>query len=220
MVSLMAVALASLILPTALYSVLARSPQDTTSAVLGLSRGIAIVLLVLYYIYLYFQLKSPANFFDLEEGDNQDQETQEGQVLGPVASGALLLLVTVLVSVCAESAASSIDPIVEMLPVTKAFIGFVLLPMVSIAAEPATAIIAAYNNKVDLAIDILIKSSMQITLFVMPLMVLLGWIIDRPMELHSGFLEIVAFFVAVFVVNLLVQRGKINYLGGMICVGT
>ena len=64
--SLMAVALASLILPATLYVVLQRSVANTKIAILGLSRGIAIVLLILFCIYLYFQLKSTPNFFDLE----------------------------------------------------------------------------------------------------------------------------------------------------------
>jgi Ca2+:H+ antiporter len=219
MLSLMAVALASLILPATLNTVLQKSAADTKDAILGLSRGVAIVLLILFCIYIYFQQKSPANFFDIEQCEGEDAEdSPEELVSNPLTVVLALLLIIVVMAICADNLVGSIDSIVEMTHVTKGFIGFVILPAVSNTAGPATAIIAAYKNKLDLAIDIVIGSIMQITLFVMPFAVMLGWVINQPMQLEFGFLETLCFFLGVFVVNLLVQGGKINYLGGVICV--
>ena len=90
--------------------------------------------------------------------------------------------------------------------------------MVGSTAAPSKAVITAYNNRLDRAIDVVITNVMQITLFVMPSVVLLGWAIDQPMQLEFGFLETLCFFLSVFVVSLLVHDRKINYLGGAVCI--
>jgi Ca2+:H+ antiporter len=222
MLSLMAVALTSLILPVTLYTVLQRSAADTKDAILGLSR-VAIILLILFRIYLYFQQKLPANFFDVEQYEEEDvPESSEEQtfkkelmVFGAVLA---LLLIIFVMMVCADNLVSSIGSVIERTPITKGFIRFVVLPTIGNIARPATAVFAAYKNKLGLAIDIVIGSIMQLTLFVMPFVVLLGWAIDQPMQLEFGFLETLCFLLCVFVVNLLIQDRKINYLGGAICV--
>lgn len=192
---------------------------DTKDTILNLSRGISIVLLVLFCIYLYFQHKSPANFFNVEECGGGDAENlEETLISNPLTVTLALLLVIVVMAVCANNLVGSIDSVVGTTHITKGFIGFVVLPAVSYLAGPATVVLAAYENKLDVAIDFVIGNIMQITLFVMPFVVMLGWLIDQPMQLEFGFLETLCFFLGVFVVSLLVQGGKINYLGGFIGV--
>jgi Ca2+/Na+ antiporter len=140
-------------------------------------------------------------------------DLQEG-----VDGSAPYLLIIFVMTVCADNLVSSIGSVIERTPITKGFICFVVLPTIGNIARPATAVFAAYKNKLSLAIDIVIGSIMQLTLFVMPFVVLLGWAIGQPMQLEFGFLETLCFFLCVFVVNLLVQDRKINYLGGAICV--
>jgi Ca2+:H+ antiporter len=223
MLSLMAVALASLILPATLYTVLQKSAADTTDAILGLSRGVAIILLVLFCIYQYFQQKSPANFFHVEQPEEQG-ELQSAKMMDLkyfVVMIAFIFLITILIgmmSVCADNLVGSIDSVLQRTRITQGFIGFVFLPMVGSTAAPSKAVITAYNNGLDRAIDVVITNVMQITLFVMPSVVLLGWAIDQPMQLEFGFLETLCFFLGVFVVSLLVHDRKINYLGGAVCI--
>jgi Ca2+:H+ antiporter len=192
---------------------------DTKDAILGLSRGIAIILLILFCIYFYFQQKSPANLFDVEQSADEDvQESTETLLFNSFAALLALLLIIFVMSVCADNLVGSIDSFIEMTHVTKGFICFVVLPTTGNTARPVQAVTAAYKNKLDLAINIVIGSVMQLTLFVLPLVVLLGWVINQPMQLEFGFLETLCFFLGVFVVNLLIQDRKINYLGGGICV--
>jgi Ca2+:H+ antiporter len=219
MSSLMAVACASLIIPATLYAVLRSSNAKTDQHILMLSHGTALILLVLYILYLYFQLYSHADLFDVE-AQQADDEEKDGQVLTPVAAGVALVIVTILVAVCAEYLVDSIDPIVETAHISKTFIGLILLPIVGNAAEHVTAVIVAYKGKMNLAINVAIGSSMQIALFVTPFMVILGWIIDKPMTLHFQGFETVVFFLSVLVVNYLIQDGKSNYLEGAMCIGT
>lgn len=216
MSSLMTVATSSLIIPATLYAVMDKSEAQDDNIMI-LSRGTSIILLLIYVAYLYFQLKSHAHLFD--DAEAQEQEGVEAEILGPWSAGAALVLVTLLVAICAEFLVDSIDSIVEEAHISKTFIGLILIPIVGNAAEHVTAVIVAWKNKMDLAIGVAIGSSLQIALFVTPFLVVLGWIMDRPMTLHFETFETVSFFLASLVVVLLIQDGKSNYLEGLLCLG-
>ena len=219
MSSLMAVSSASLIIPATLYAALAKSPDSSSEDnILVLSHGTAIILLLVYVMYLVFQLKTHADLFDAESQDEDGQE-EEAKILGPWAAGAALVVVTVVVAICAEFLVDSIDSIVETAHISKTFIGLILIPIVGNAAEHVTAVVVAYKNKMDLAIGVAIGSSLQISLFVTPFLVVLGWAMDRKMTLHFETFETVAFFLSSLVVTLLIQDGKSNYLEGGLCIG-
>jgi Ca2+:H+ antiporter len=223
MASLMAVAATSLIIPATLYASLQNSNADSEDNILILSHGTAIIMLILYCLYLFFQLKTHAHLFDAEqqqEGDGEDGGEEEPQILNPIAATICLILVTLLVAVCAEYLVDSIDSIVDSLHISKTFIGLILLPIVGNAAEHVTACVVAYKDKMDLAIGVAIGSSMQIALFVTPFLVILGWIMGQPMTLHFQSFETVVFFLSVLVVNYLIGDGKSNYLEGCMCLGT
>ena len=232
MSSLMAVASACLIIPATLYAVMRSSSSSGDDKILVLSHGTAIVMLILYVLYLVFQLRTHAKLFDDEARSNETREGGEGpegaeepeeksgQVLSPWAAGVALVGVTLLVAVCAEYLVDSIDAIVQTAHISKTFIGLILLPIVGNAAEHVTAVVVAWKNKMNLAIGVAIGSSMQIALLVTPFLVILGWIIGRDMTLHFETFETVVFFLSVLVVNYLIQDGKSNYLEGAMLIGT
>jgi Ca2+:H+ antiporter len=208
---------ASLIIPAALVASLADSKIDITHTVLVVSRGTAIILLILYGLYLFFQLKSHAHIFD---GENEEGGENEERVLTRIPAIIALLLVTVLVSVCADYLVDSIEAVVSRTGMSRTFIGLILLPIVGNAAEHVTAAVVAYKGKMDLAIGVAIGSSLQIAIFVTPFLVILGWIIHRDMTLNFHGFETVVFFISVLVVNYLIIDGKSNYLEGAMCIGT
>lgn len=216
MSSLLAVATASLIIPATLYSVMNESShQDAKIDIL--SHGTSIILLIIYIAYLFFQLKTHADLF--EDAESQEGHQEGPELLGPWAAGAVLVVVTLAVAICAEYLVGSIDAIVEEAHISKTFIGLILIPIVGNAAEHVTAVIVAWKNKMDLAIGVAIGSSLQIAIFVTPFLVILGWIMGQPMTLHFETFETVAFFLASLVVILLIQDGKSNYLEGLLCIG-
>jgi len=222
MSSLMAVASASLIIPATMYATMANgnnSDRETNDNILLLSHGTAIILLILYILYLYFQLYSHHNLFADVESQGGDEEEDE-VLLSPVAAGIALVVVTVMVAICAEFLVDSIDSIVESAHISKTFVGLILIPIVGNAAEHVTAVVVAYKGKMDLAINVAIGSSMQIALFVTPFLVILGWIMHQPMTLHFQGFETIIFFISVLIVNYLIQDGKSNYLEGCMCLGT
>jgi Ca2+:H+ antiporter len=197
---------------------LTNSKVSTNATILELSRGTAIILLTLYVLYLFFQLKTHSDIFDEEQQDSD--EAEEPRILSPISAGVALLLVTLLVAICAEYLVGSIESVVKSTGISRTFIGLILLPIVGNAAEHVTACIVAAKGKMDLAIGVAIGSSLQIALFVTPALVMLGWAIHQDMSLQFQGFETIVFFVSVMVVNYLIQDGKSNYLEGAMCIGT
>ncbi|KAH6724373.1 Sodium/calcium exchanger protein-domain-containing protein [Leptodontidium sp. MPI-SDFR-AT-0119] len=196
MSSLMTVAAASLIIPATLYAAMAGSEDNIKHNISVLSHGTSIILLILYVLYLVFQLRTHASLFDAE-APAEDEEEEEPQ-LSPWAAGGVLLVVTIAVAT---------------------FIGLILLPIVGNAAEHVTAIVVAVKDKMDLAMGVAIGSSMQIALLVTPSLVLLGWAIGVDMTLHFETFETVVFFLSVLVVTYVISDGKSNWLEGSMLLG-
>lgn len=232
MASLMAVSSISLVIPAALNLVYDnRETEQYLSSILILSRGTAVILLVLYVFYLYFQLKSHSQLF--EENDTSDsqensekvkeaKEPEEGppRVLSPVEALAALFIISMMIALCAEYLVGTIDEVGHILNINRTFIGIVVLPVVGNSAEYISAIIAASKNKMDLAIGVALGSSMQIALFVTPTLVLLGPIVQQPMSLSFDPFGAIVFFLSVIVVTGLIQDGESNYLEGAMLVGS
>ena len=130
----------------------------------------------------------------------------------------LLVISTALVAVCAEFLLSSIDYLVDNTSVSEAFVGLIILPIVGNAAEHVCAVTVATKNKMDLAIGVAVGSSIQIALFVTPVIVLLGWILQKDMTLHFSIFETISLFVSAFIVNFLVLDGRSNYLEGALLI--
>lgn len=130
----------------------------------------------------------------------------------------LLLVSTGLVALCAEFLVSSINYLVDSTGVSQAFVGLIILPIVGNAAEHVTAVTVASKNKMDLAIGVAVGSSIQIALFVTPVIVLLGWILSKDMSLYFTLFETVSLFVSAFIVNFLVLDGRSNYLEGALLI--
>ncbi|KAK7736569.1 Vacuolar calcium ion transporter [Cytospora paraplurivora] len=218
--SLMTLSTASMIIPATLFIVLEDSEDKEAAkkAVLLLSRGTAVILLLMYGLYLYFQLKTHKNLFSpeipevLEELD--EEETPEEEAISALSAAAILIGVTLVISFCADYLVDAIDPIVATGAVSKNFIGLILIPIVGNAAEHVTACVVAIKDKMDLAMGVAVGSSVQIALLVTPCLVLLGWAIGRPMDLQFETFETVSFFISVLIVTYVVQDGKSNYLEG------
>ncbi|KAL8842596.1 MAG: hypothetical protein Q9176_002553 [Flavoplaca citrina] len=130
--------------------------------------------------------------FDAEHRDDSKKH------LSRTSAIILLLASTALVAVCADFLVESINYLVDNTGVNEAFIGLIVLPIVGNAAEHITAVIAAGKNKMDLAIGIAVGSSIQIALFVTPVIVLLGWILQKEMSLYFSIFETVSLFVSAF----------------------
>ncbi|KAL6937764.1 hypothetical protein ACO0RG_004287 [Hanseniaspora osmophila] len=214
--SLLIISCASLMIPTVFKDTLPDSKRVGIE-VLELSRYTSIILLVVYLFFLIFQLKTHHSMF--EQVSNAEQEAEpEVASLGKFEAIFFLALSTVLVSICADYLVGSIDDIVIKTGLTKTFVALVLIPIIGNAAEHVTSVYVAVNNKMDLALSVSVGSSIQVALFVLPLMVLIGWIIDIPMSLQFSTFETVILFISVFLSSFLIMDGESNWLEGVMSV--
>jgi Ca2+:H+ antiporter len=126
MSSLMFVATASLILPAA-FQVALPDDKQTEHQILALSRGTSIVLLIIYVLYLFFQLKTHTNLY---ETVRDEVEEEEEALIGPWVAAFTLVIVTVAIAVSSEYLVDSIDEVVKASGLSKTFIGLILLPIV------------------------------------------------------------------------------------------
>ena len=178
-------------------------------SIVTLSRYAAIVLLVMYGLALLFQLKTHAHMFTAEESVHHEEPKMTNK-----DAWTLLILATVLVGWMAEILVHSIDSAANELKMPTLFIGVILLPFFGNAAEHFTAVIVAGKDKMDLSLAIAIGSSVQIAVFVAPLMVVFAWVMGVDLSLEFGPLETAATFLSVLVANSILRDGTTNWLEG------
>jgi Ca2+:H+ antiporter len=131
-------------------------------------------------------------------------------------SCALLIISTILIAICAEYFASSFAVLNEQGVLGESFVGLIIIPIAGNVAENVTAVVVASKDQMDLAISVALGSAIQIGLLVSPLVVLIGWALDKPMNLHFDRFEVIALVGAVLLVSFIVLKGKTNYLEGSI----
>ncbi|KAM4057021.1 sodium/calcium exchanger protein [Hirsutella rhossiliensis] len=266
--SLLALAAASVIVPSVFDAA-----QDTgPDKVAALSRGTAVILLLVYAAYLLFQLKTHQTVFS-EQGqkvpakpwsraslgsgairqgfampgslmghgmphqsenerlsrmlmnpprlnkDGDDDDDEEEPQLHFIVALATLAGSTAIIALCAEYMVDSIDSVTHDGPLSVEFVGLILLPIVGNAAEHATAVTVAIKDKMDLAIGVAVGSSMQVALFLIPLLVVIGWGKGNDqMNLSFDFFQVAVMFVAVLLTNYLIGDGKSHWLEGFLLI--
>lgn len=130
----------------------------------------------------------------------EEGEEEIPQLSVPVTIG-LLVIVTVFVAVTAEWLVDSIDGLAATGGISKEFIGLILLPIVGNAAEHVTAVTVSVKDKLTLSLGVAVGSSIQISLFVIPFIVILAWILGKPLTLlFDPFESIVLFLSGKFLV--------------------
>ncbi|KAF8625549.1 hypothetical protein AX15_005316 [Amanita polypyramis BW_CC] len=155
---------------------------------------------------------------DEERGTKDDNDSEEMPEMNLIVALLLLVGVTVLVAVTSEFLVDSINGLTATGTITEEFVGLILLPIVGNAAEHVTAVTVSVKDKLNLSLGVAVGSSIQISLFVIPFVVVLGWILGKPMSLLFDGYESIALFLSVLTVNYVVQDGKSNWLEGMILI--
>ena len=148
-----------------------------------------------------------------------DDDEEEPQLHFFVALGTLAAS-TVVIALCAEYMVSGIDAVTKgSSGISEEFVGLILLPIVGNAAEHATAVTVAIKDKMDLAIGVAVGSSMQVALFLIPLVVVIGWGMGlEEMNLSFDIFQVAVLFVAVLLVNYLIGDGKSHWLEGFLLI--
>ncbi len=132
----------------------------------------------------------------------------------------VLLAATLVVAVESEFLVGTLEVASKQLGLSELFTGVIILPIIGNAAEHATAVTVALKNKMDLSLTVAVGSSMQIALFVGPLLVIIGALMGQPMDLDFNNFELLSVLVAVLVANSISADGKSNWLEGTLLLAT
>ncbi len=204
--TLLVLSVIGLVIPAIFHAVAEVSPGTEFT----LSRNIAIVLMATYVLSLVFSLRTHSHLY--LGGDS------EAPADGSSAKAALILLVAsaAVVGLMSEMLVGSVEAAAEDLGMSEVFVGVILVALVGNAAEHSTVVLMAIKNKMDLAVNIAIGSSMQIALFVAPLLVFLSYFVGpAPMDLVFTPFEVVAVGLSVGIMTLISLDGESHWMEGV-----
>ena len=190
------------------------------ATVRALSVELSVLLLFSYALSLVFTLKTHKHLYvgtDQEPAAGQEAHVDHSHPPVPL-KGAMtqLVLATIGVGVLAEMMVGSVEATAEAMGWTDVFVGVIVVAIVGNAAEHSTAVMMALRNRMDLSLSIAIGSSIQIALFVAPVLVLLSYLLKAPMDLVFTIPEIVAVGVAVWTVAQIADDGESHWLEGVL----
>jgi len=224
----MIIAAIALVMPSVFHQVAGDSGQWKQGVEQRLSLGIAIVLFATYIATLVFSLGTHRDLFAGESAAHAEAEANAVEVGEIVAdphgehgeqwslqkSAGILLVATVFVAMMSEFLVGSIEAARHALGLTEVFVGVIVVAIIGNAAEHSTAVMMALRNKADLSVGIAIGSSIQIALFVAPVLLFASYAFGHPITLEFKTAEIAAVIVAVGITAQIAGDGESNWLEG------
>ncbi|MEP7380478.1 MAG: calcium/proton exchanger [Gemmatimonadota bacterium] len=237
--SLLILAVIALLLP-ALFHLAERGSVSAAEAGIRderLSLGVSVVLIVVYIANLIYSLVTHRDVFRASRHEEDEPETRgevdvppQGSATGatnadagvearwPVRrSLAVLVGATAFVAWEAELIAGSLTEAASSMGVSTFFLGIIVLAVIGNAAEYVSAVYFARQNRMSLVMGITVGSSIQVALFVAPLLVLISYALGRPMDLvFTSPLELIAIASVAFSVNAISQDGETTWFEGLL----
>ncbi|MEC0532141.1 calcium/proton exchanger [Bacillus spizizenii] len=179
---------------------------------LNLSIGISIILILLYVAALYFKLVTHRGVYQPNNA-TQHVEEEEPEWSGKVAT-IVLFAATIAVAYISENLVHTFHSVAEQFGWSELFIGVIIVAIVGNAAEHASAIIMAYKNKMDIAVEIAVGSTLQIAMFVAPVLVICSIFFPVSMPLVFTLPELVAMVSSVLLMIAISNDGDSNWFEG------
>lgn len=214
-----------LIVPAAFFTAVSANgrttPEVVSDKVLHISRITSILLIIAYAVYTYFQMRTNESIYDGIFQEDEHHAAHEGGTKDKLTFTecmiALVIAIT-LVTIIAISLVEEIEFIVVDRHVSDSFVGLILVPLVEKFAEHLTAIDEAWDNQMNMALAHVLGATIQTSLFNGPLVVLVGWGLQKRMDLNFDLFNIIVLILAILVVGNFLRDQKSNYLEGSLCV--
>ena len=205
-VPLLVMAAAGLIVPSLF---LAAHPDPAHVATVRMSEFVAVLLIVAYVLSLVYSMWThKATFAESSEGHADDATWSLAKTL------VVLVAAAAGIGVMSEMLVGATEEATRTLGLSEFFVGIILIPIIGNAAEHSSAVMMAYKNRMDLAVNIALGSTVQVALLVAPLLVFLGLIVGQPMDLAFTTFEVVAVTLAAWIASAIVLDGESNWLEG------
>ncbi|KAJ3796850.1 hypothetical protein GGU11DRAFT_684947 [Lentinula aff. detonsa] len=204
-----------LIMPTAHHA--SSNPYSMQGSALSdellksVSRASAILTLVMYFAYLFFQVRYQCSLIKMSIRGVGGIPMRR-----IIFSSDSLAIVTAFTTFCSELLVASIEELCEKYYFPKSFISLILLPLAN--ADNTSAMKMAMRGQMGVTVDICIGSAIQSIALMEPLLVIVGWITGHEVHLFFGKFETIVFFSSVLLALTVVKNGKSNYLEGVVLV--
>ena len=179
-----------------------------------LSAGISIILICLYLAALFFKLVTHRGVYQRKDDPAFTEEVEEAE-WSKKRSILILALATVAVAYVSEKLVHTFEAVGNQLGWSELFIGVIIVAIVGNAAEHASAVIFAIKNKMDVAVEIAVGSTLQVAMFVAPVLVLVSFLFEKQMPLVFTLPELVAMVLSVFLMIVITNDGETNWFEGL-----
>lgn len=210
--TLLALSAIALIVPALFHQL---SAHAGIQAEHNLSLEIAVVLSITYVLSLAFTLHTHKHLYVGAGDDVSDKAIGMHRV--PLWKSAVILLsATGGVAVMSEFLVGAVAQTAAKLGMSEVFVGVFIVAVVGNAAEHSTAVMVAMKNKMDLAVNIAVGSSLQVALLVAPALVFISYAFGKPLDLLFSTFEIASIVISVAVVNLIASDGESNWMEGVL----
>ncbi len=203
---MLALAVVGLVFPALFHNL---RPDVGAGRELMLTETVAVVLAVTYLLSLVFSLRTHRSLFSGEP------HPMTGEVWGPLKAIVILGLATAGVVVQSEILVHATESVTATMGFSETFLGLIIVPIIGNAAEHGTAVVVARKGQMDLALQIALGSSTQVALLVAPLLVLVGILIGKPMDLVFTTFEVAAVGLTVIVTAIVTLDGESNWFEGV-----
>lgn len=213
--SLMIVAIIALFVPAIFLNTHVLHEEDRNSV----SLVVAGILIVAYLLWLVFSMITHKNYLaDVTESSQEELPHEHAPAWSKKRSIAYLVIATVMVAFVSEWLVHTLDTFTAKFGLSEIFVGAFVVAIVGNAAEHSAAILLAMKNKIGAAVEIAVGSSLQIALFVAPVMIFISHLIGRPMDIVFTVIELAAIGVAVFIAKSITQDGQTNWYEGLLLI--
>ncbi|PPQ47473.1 calcium/proton exchanger [Paenibacillus peoriae] len=210
--SLMIVAVIALFVPAVFLNthVITDGESDTLSLI------VAGTLIVAYIAWLIFSMITHKDYLaDVTEQKDEELPHEHAPVWSRNKSIAYLVLATVMVAFVSEWLVGTLEVFTTQFGLSELFVGAFLVAIIGNAAEHSAAILLAMKNKIGASVEIAIGSSLQIALFVAPVLIFVSYFMGNTMNIVFTTIELVAIAVAVFIAKSITQDGSTNWYEGL-----
>jgi Ca2+:H+ antiporter len=178
----------------------------------AISFFMAAIMLFIYVLGLVFSLVTHRNMFLEQDRINCIEEPDWSLRKAIIILG----FSTLAVAVASEVVVATVEKAGRDFGLPEDFIGIIIIPIIGNVAEHTSAILMSIRNKVDISLEIALGSSMQIAMFVSPVLVLASFAIGKPMVFVYAPFEVVAILTAILLSLYVFQDGKTYWLEGVL----
>ena len=183
------------------------------SSTLTLSIGTSVILILLYLAALFFKLVTHRGVY--QSGAPKAVHEEEVPEWGKGKAIAVLLIATLAVAYISEHLVHTFEYVGDTFGWSELFIGVIIVAIVGNAAEHASAVLMAYKNKMDVAVEIAIGSTLQVAMFVLPVLVLVSLFFETSMPLIFSWQELIAMVSSVLLMVVISNDGESNWFEGL-----